>query len=102
MVKLKMGLEPAKGIGECLGQDSGFANRRREIRVADPSWQDVQVEMVCDACAGSTTKIHPNVITIWSVLSSESELSSLRQIHQFIGHGLLGFCEQPNVGIRRN
>lgn len=87
----EMGFETMVSCGEIFRKDPCFTNRRNEVGVAYPSWNDMEVQVLLDARACGFAEVHPDVETVGMILLAQRDLGSLRELEHISG----GFLVQP-------
>ena len=60
------------------------------------------MKVISDPGAGRLTKVHPEIEPVRPILRLNRALSSLGEIHEFIGDGLLRLGNQRQMSIRSN
>ena len=90
------------GGGEVFREHSCLADRRHEVCIANPTRQDVDVDVVRNAGARSVTEIHANIEPCGFIGFAEGGLTALRQIHHLVGSFLGGSVQFTEMFVRNN
>ena len=97
-----MGFETMVSCREIFWKDPRFTNRRNEIGVAYPSWNDMEVQVLLDARACGFAKVHPDVETVGMILLAQRDLGSLRELEHISGGFLVQPGKRPGVLVRND
>lgn len=66
--------EQSKKLIQTLADNIGIAADLHKIRVAVPSWDNMNMQMTWHACSAAPSKIHPDVKTVWLYRKSQGLL----------------------------
>jgi hypothetical protein len=70
-------------LAKLFGQYARFSRYRHEVCIADPAWDDVQVEVFSNSGSGSLAQIHAEIESICIVDFLQRRDCPLRKVHHF-------------------
>src|SRR5262249_51410778 len=79
------------------GQDTRLANDADEIGVTQPARNDMEMEVLSDACTGSGSEIHSQIEAVGTIQLLQGADDSLRKLHHF--RQLLGPRQSERVQV---
>jgi hypothetical protein len=101
-----------KGTLECVWQNACFTDDRHEVCIANPSGNNVQVQVMFDSSPSTSPQIHADVKTVRLIDLLNGLFARLRQVHHFranlgrterkIGDMFIGSYQEMSARVRIN
>src|ERR1700730_10451581 len=83
-------------MNACLARDS------HKVRIAEPPWQHVQMDVAGNTGTCSASKVHAEIHAVWFVICSIDGLDSLREAHYFAQSIRIASAEFCYVRVRND